>query len=89
MGRKYSASSSSMPPGLLILNSAQIIYLPITYYWIGLLRLDHSHLVRNLTNSKTAETKALEPLKSFVSATFQLVDCPTRYEWSKIKGTVQ
>jgi hypothetical protein len=38
-------------------------YLPITYYWTGLLILDHSFLVGKLT-SKIAETKALEPLKS-------------------------
>ncbi len=31
---------------------------------IGLLILDHSYLVGNLTKSKIAETKALEPLKS-------------------------
>ncbi len=37
---------------------------PITYYWTGLLILDQSYLVGNLTNSKIAETKALEPLKS-------------------------
>ncbi len=36
---------------------------PITYYWTGLLILDHSYLVGNLTNSKVAETKALELLK--------------------------
>ncbi len=40
-------------------------YPPITYYWTGLLILDHSYLVVNLTNSKIAETKALEPLKSW------------------------
>jgi hypothetical protein len=34
-------------------------------YWTGLLMLDHSYLVENLTNSKIAETKALEPLKSW------------------------
>jgi hypothetical protein len=39
-------------------------YLPITYYWTGLLILDHSNLVGNLTKSKIAETKALEPLES-------------------------
>ncbi len=33
---------------------------PITYYWTGLLILDHSYLIGNLTNSKIAETKALE-----------------------------
>jgi hypothetical protein len=38
-------------------------YSPITYYWTGLLMLDHSYLVGNLTNSKVAETKVLEPLK--------------------------
>jgi hypothetical protein len=36
---------------------------PITYDWTGLLILDHSYLVGNLTISKIAETKALEPLK--------------------------
>ncbi len=36
----------------------------ITYYWTGLQILDHSYLVGNLTNSKIAEAKALEPLKS-------------------------
>jgi hypothetical protein len=38
---------------------------PITYYWTGFLILDHSYLVGNLTNSKIAETKALESLKSW------------------------
>jgi hypothetical protein len=42
----------------------QVKYPPITYYWTGLLIVDHSYLVGNLTNSKIAETKALEPLKS-------------------------
>jgi hypothetical protein len=37
---------------------------PITYHWTGLLILNHSYLMGNLTNSKIAETKALEPLKS-------------------------
>jgi hypothetical protein len=49
--------------------------------------LDHSYLVDltnnvetwNLTNSKIAETKALEPPKiTFVSAIFELVKFPTR-----------
>jgi hypothetical protein len=39
------------------------IYTPITYHWTGLLILDHPYLVENVTNSKIAETKALEPLK--------------------------
>ncbi len=38
-------------------------YPTITYYWTGLLILDHLNLVGNLTNSKIGETKALEPLK--------------------------
>jgi hypothetical protein len=48
------------------INSAffPIIYPPITYYWTGLLILDHSYFVGNLANSKVAEIKALEPLKS-------------------------
>jgi hypothetical protein len=36
---------------------------PITHYWTDILILDHSYLVGNLTSSKIAETKALEPLK--------------------------
>ncbi len=40
-------------------------YPPITYYWTGLLILNHSYLVGNLTNWKIAETKAVEPLKSW------------------------
>jgi hypothetical protein len=39
-------------------------YPSITYYWTVPLILDHSHLFGNLTNSKIAETKALEPLES-------------------------
>jgi hypothetical protein len=40
-------------------------YPSISYYWTILLILDHSYLVGNLTNSKIAETKVLEPLKSW------------------------
>jgi hypothetical protein len=43
----------------------ELWFLPITYYWTGLLILDHSYLVGNFSNSKIAETKALEPLKSW------------------------
>jgi hypothetical protein len=39
-------------------------FTPFTYDWTVTLILDHSYLVGNLTNSKIAETKALEPLKS-------------------------
>ncbi len=42
----------------------RVLIPPITYYWTGLLILDNSYLVGNLTNSKISETKALEPLKS-------------------------
>ncbi len=38
--------------------------LMITYYRTMPLTLEHSYLIENLTNSKIAETKALEPLKS-------------------------
>jgi hypothetical protein len=37
----------------------------ITYHWTGLLILDYLYLVGNLTYSKIAETKALEPLESW------------------------
>jgi hypothetical protein len=39
-------------------------YHTITYYWTVPLILDYSYLVGNLSNSKIAETKALELLKS-------------------------
>jgi hypothetical protein len=42
----------------------QWIYSTITYYWTLPLILDHSYLIGNFTNSKIAETKDLEPLKS-------------------------
>ncbi len=38
-------------------------YLPITYFWTGLIILHHSYLVGNLTNSKNAERKSSKPLK--------------------------
>ncbi len=50
--------------GNLIAIYGSNIYPTITYYWTGLLMLDPSYLVGNLTNSKIAETKALEPPKS-------------------------
>jgi hypothetical protein len=40
-------------------------YPPITYYCTGILILDHSYPVENLTNWKVSETKALEHLKSW------------------------
>ncbi len=53
---------------LVYSSSIRTVYIPPppdTYYWTVPLILDHSYLVGNLTNSKIAETKALEPLKSW------------------------
>jgi hypothetical protein len=55
---------SLLPTYAEVEQSLLLQYAPITYYWTGILILDHSYLVRNLTNSKIAETEALEPLKS-------------------------
>ncbi len=64
-----------------------VLYPTITYYWTVPLILDHSYLVGNLTNSKIAETKALEPL--ILTLLYQqfsnLLISPRRYEWSKIR----
>jgi hypothetical protein len=57
-------ASVEIDPNSARLSHRHQIYPPINYYWTGLLILDHSYLVGNLTNSKIAETKALEPLKS-------------------------
>jgi hypothetical protein len=38
-------------------------YFPITYYWTGLLMLDHSYLVGNLTNSKIGWNKRFRTSK--------------------------
>ncbi len=46
----------------------------------------------NLAYSNNAETKGFRTSKnpdSFVSAIFEFVNFPTRYEWSKIRGSVQ
>ncbi len=53
-------SESKISQGIINLE----YYPTITYYWTVSLKLDHSYLVGNLTNSKIAETKALELLKS-------------------------
>jgi hypothetical protein len=56
-----------IPPCVSVLikfPSQPLYYSQITYYWTGLLISDPSYLVGNLTNSKIAERKALEPLKS-------------------------
>ncbi len=57
-------SSCQQANSFAVVNVGVILCPPITYYWTGLLILDHSYLVGNLTNSKIAETKALEPIKS-------------------------
>jgi hypothetical protein len=65
-------------------------YFPITYYWTVHLILDHSYIVGKLTSSKIADQKCqdFKGSKAFVSAIFELVKYPTRYEWSNIRGTV-
>jgi hypothetical protein len=65
--KKKTGSGLSQSGRAVIIN-----YPPITYYWTGILILDHSYVVGNLINSKIAETKALEPLNpdTFVSAIF-------------------
>ncbi len=55
-------------------------YPPITYYCTGLLMLDHSYLVGNLTNSKIAETKAWEPPKSWHFCMSNFWTCEFRNE---------
>jgi hypothetical protein len=86
-------TSGSITLHIIIKNCDQscIVVPPITYYWTVPQILDHSYIVGNLTNSKIAETKTLEPLKSwhFCISNFEFVNFPTRYEWSKIRGTVQ
>jgi hypothetical protein len=59
---EYSVRNGYRQSGTLYLQSTVVP--TVTYYWTGLLILDHSYLVGNLTNSKIAETEALEPLKS-------------------------
>jgi hypothetical protein len=63
--REQAAKNRFQPPGKVSVKlMIECTPPPITYYWTGLLILDHSYLVGNLTNSKIAGTKALEPLKS-------------------------
>jgi hypothetical protein len=66
-------------------------YSLITFYWTVPLILDHSYLVGKSTNLKIAETKVsgYKGSKVFVSAIFEFVDFPTRYEWSNITRLVQ
>ncbi len=49
----------------LFMRDEQRIYPSFTYNWTGLLTLDHSCLVGNFTTSKIAETKGLEPPRSW------------------------
>ncbi len=65
------------------------VYPLITYYWTAsLLILDHSYLLGNLINSRIAENKSFRTSKILIS-NFRTFYFPTRYEWSKIRGTVQ
>jgi hypothetical protein len=49
---------------IIDVSSLRSSYPLIPQYWTGLLIMNHSYLVGNLTNSKIAGTKSLEPLKS-------------------------
>ncbi len=59
----YYTISSLIQQYIIVQEHVRSMCPPITYSWTGLLILDHSYLVGNLTNSKIGETKALEPLK--------------------------
>ncbi len=73
--------------------SIRIFFNPlITYYWTVPLILDHSYLVGKLTSSsKIADTKCqnFRSSKVFVSALFEFVKFPTKYELSNIRRPVQ
>jgi hypothetical protein len=65
---------------------------PITYYWTVPLILDHSYRVGKLTISKIADAivSRFQRFQSFCFSNFRIRQVPpTRYEWSKIRGTVQ
>jgi hypothetical protein len=63
--RKLLSGATRWPKTLGLSKDMRLTKYPqITYYWTSLLILGPSYLVGNLTNSKVAETKALEPLKS-------------------------
>ncbi len=66
-------------------------YLPIIYYWTVPLILDHSYLVGKLTVRKLLIHKFqnFRGSKAFVSASFEFVEFPTKYEWSNIRRPVQ
>jgi hypothetical protein len=53
--------------------------------------LDHSYLVGKYTSSKIAGSKVsgFYNSKAFVSAIFEFVKFPTRFEWSNIRRLVQ
>ncbi len=46
--------------------TCDVMRIVITYFWTGILILDHSYIVADLTQSEIAETKTLEPLKSWL-----------------------
>ncbi len=52
--------------------------------------LDHSFLVgKQIQKLLKQKLQNLQNPYTFVSAIFELVNFPTRYEWSKIMDTVQ
>ncbi len=59
-------------------------YPPITYYWTVPLILDHSYLVGKLIQ----KCQDFKGSKAFVSAIFEFVKFPTRYEWSNMRRPV-
>ncbi len=70
---------------IFLLNYSFWSYLLIIYYWTGLLILDQSYLVGNLTNSKIAETKAVSGVNELYWSFDILCDiCPiqTVLKWS-------
>ncbi len=65
---------------------------PITYYWTVPVILDHSCLVGKSNRFKKMLIQKCQDFRgseAFVSAIFEFVKFPTRYEGSIIRGTVQ
>ncbi len=64
---------------------------PIAYNWSVTQILDHSYLIGKLTSRKLLIQKCQDfrGSKAFVSAIFEFVKFPTRYDWSNIRRPVQ
>ncbi len=67
-----------VPPGHLLLNSAPNLG-PLIYRWV----------INKFENLLIQNCQDFRGSKGFVSAIFEFVKFPTRYEWSNIRGTVQ